>query len=144
VKVKTTKADLWRSFGLERPSSPRWTTPEIKGIAWEFVRRYVRYYEKDCYTCEKKDLIANGWKADTGHYKPVAIVGSNNVLSWDKRFLHLQCSHCNGPGQGMALEYAAHLVTDYGQSVVDYFEANWRKVAPVKNWHTVIDDFRVI
>jgi hypothetical protein len=141
--VKTSKAELWRSYGLERPPSPRWTTPEIKGIAWEFVRRYVRHYEKDCYTCPKTDLISQGIKADTGHYKPVAIVGSNNTRSWDKRFIHLQCSHCNGAGQGMAVEYRAHLVRDYGEAVVQEFDDNYRKISPVKNWQAVIEDFRI-
>jgi Bacteriophage Lambda NinG protein len=143
VKVKTTKASIRRAYGLERPSSPRWKTPELKGIAWEFVRRFVRHHEKDCYTCEKKNLIEEGYEAATGHYMPVAIVGSNNTRSWDKRFIHLQCKYCNGPGQGIAVEYRRHLVADYGEAVVKDFDDNYRKISPVKNWQAVIDEYRL-
>jgi hypothetical protein len=114
----------------------------LKGKAWEAAKAHTRYYEKHCYTCPKTNLIANGYKADTGHYKLVAIVGSNNIWSWDKRFLHLQCSHCNGPGQGTAHEFAAHLVKGYGAAGVADFEANYRKVSPVKNWQAVIVSFQ--
>jgi hypothetical protein len=62
--VKQTKADLWKSFGLERPASPRWTTPVIKGIAWQFVRRHIRHHEKNCDSSNKTNLIEEGWKAD--------------------------------------------------------------------------------
>ncbi len=93
----------------------------------------------DCYTCPLKDLIANGYKADAGHYKPVALVGSNNQLSWDEHFIHLQCSRCNGSGQGMAVEYRAHLVRDYGEDLVAKFDATWRQVNPVKNWKAIIE-----
>lgn len=112
-----------------------------KGKAWESVKASTRRREKDCYTCSKKNLLANGFKADAGHYKPVAIVGSNNKWSWDTRFIHLQCATCNGPGQGMALEYQAHLVKQYGQSVVDEFESSYRKPNPVKDWKEVIHRF---
>ncbi len=79
--------------------------------------------------------------AQAGHYKPVALVGSNNVLSWDSRFIHLQCSHCNGPGQGMSREYEAHLRVDYGAATVHWFESNYRKTNPVKDWQAIIDLF---
>jgi len=113
----------------------------IKGKAWEAVKASVRRREKDCYTCPKKDLIANGLKADAGHYKPVAIVGSNNYWSWHPKFIHLQCARCNGAGQGMAKEYEEHLRRDYGDEVVDEFEREYRKVRPIKNWQTIIDLF---
>lgn len=116
----------------------------VKGKAWEAVKASVRRREKDCYTCNKKDLLANGWKADAGHYKPVALVGSNNKWSWHPRFIHLQCATCNGSGQGMAIEYAAHLAREFGQSVVDEFEASYRRVNPVKDWKEVINTFSLL
>lgn len=138
MKPKQSKADLWRSFGLERPPSPRYTSPEEKGIAWEKLRRVLHNEEKDCYTCPKKNLVKNGYKADCGHYKPVAIVGSNNKRSWDRRFVHLQCSYCNGAGQGMAVEFRRHLVADYGEELVEEFDNNYRQIAPIKNWRLLI------
>ena len=110
-----------------------------KGKAWDKVKEYVRSIEKDCYTCPAKDL--KGQNAHAGHYKPVSLVGSNNKLSWDKRFIHLQCGHCNGAGQGMAREYEAHLRKEYGDKVVNWFESNYRKVNPIKNWDEVIKDY---
>ncbi len=113
----------------------------IKAKAWEAVKRSVRRREVDCYTCPRKRLLREGLKADAGHYKPVALVGSNNKLSWHPKFIHLQCASCNGAGQGMALEYKAHLVRDYGEDEVEWFEQNYRKVNPVKNWQEIIETF---
>lgn len=113
----------------------------LKAKAWETVRLRIKYEEKNCYTCSKKNLIKNGWKADCGHYKPVAIVGSNNTRSWDRRFIHLQCSYCNGPGQGMAIEYRSHLVQDYGEEIVTEFDNNYKKTSPIKNWQEIISNF---
>ena len=79
------------------------------------------------------------YKADAGHYKPVALVGSNNKLSWDEHFIHLQCSRCNGSGQGMAIEYRSHLVRDYGEDLVAKFDATYRQTNPVKNWRAIIE-----
>lgn len=113
----------------------RWKGEKEK--AWQRFRKIIRSEETDCYTCPKKDLIENGIKADCGHYKPVALVGSNNLYSWRREFVHLQCSRCNGPGQGMALEYRKHLVTDYGEAFVKEFDDNYRQVRPVKIWTTL-------
>lgn len=113
----------------------------IKEKAWEVVKKSVRRRETDCYTCGKPDLLANGYKADAGHYKPVGLVGSSNKLSWHPTFIHLQCARCNGVGQGMAKEYEARLRKDYGDEIVDWFEANWRKTNPVKDWQEVMETF---
>ncbi len=111
----------------------------MKGKVWEVVKKSTRKREKDCYTCSSKDL--QSYNAQAGHYKPVALVGSNNKWSWDPRFIHLQCSRCNGAGAGMQVEYRAHLVKDYGEEVVLEFDQNYRKVNPVKNWDEVIEAF---
>lgn len=111
----------------------------IKNKAWESVKRSVRRREKHCYTCTAKNLTS--YNAQAGHYKPVALVGSNNKLSWEPRFIHMQCGSCNGPGQGMAREYERRLRKDYGDDVVDWFEKNYRKINPVKNWEEVINTF---
>lgn len=114
----------------------------IKAKAWDAVKAYVRSREKDCYTCPSKGLF--GQNAQAGHFIPVALAGSNNTLSWDPRFIHLQCSRCNGAGQGMAIEYRAHLVTDYGEKIIQEAEARRWKVDPIKNWQKIIADFSVL
>lgn len=108
-----------------------------KGKAWEKVRLYVKAKEKDCYTCGAKALM--GINAQSGHYLPVGLVGSNNVLSWDARQIHLQCSRCNGVGQGQAVAYRARLIKDYGEKVVKELEARRWKVDKVKDWDAIIE-----
>lgn len=111
----------------------------IKGKVWEKVKNYVRLHEKDCYTCAAKDLF--GANAQAGHYKPVALVGSNNKWSWHPKFIHLQCGRCNGAGAGMQVEYRWHLVQDYGEATVLEFDRNYRRTNPVKDWNEVIKLF---
>jgi hypothetical protein len=111
-----------------------------KGKAWEEVKKSVRRREKDCYTCGAKDL--QGQNAQAGHYKPVALVGSNNKWSWHPKFIHLQCGRCNGAGAGMAIEYRSHLVRDYSEEEVQEFDNNYRKVNPVKDWDEIIKTFQ--
>ena len=114
----------------------------IKGKVWERVKASVRRREKDCYSCGAKNL--QGQNAHSGHYKPVGLVGSNNYWSWHPTFIHLQCGRCNGAGQGMAVEYRKHLVHDYGESVVEEFDAEYRKVRPIKDWQEVINRFNAL
>lgn len=111
----------------------------IKGKAWLAVARFVKKRETGCYTCPARDL--QGQNANAGHYKPVALVGSNNQWSWDERFIHTQCMRCNGPGEGMAHEFEANLRRELGDAAVDEFEANYRRVNPIKNFQEVIDRY---
>lgn len=114
----------------------------IKAKAWEAVKSYVRKKEKHCYTCNAKNLL--GANAQSGHFIPVALAGSNNTLSWDERFIHLQCSRCNGAGQGMAIEYRGHLVKDYGEKTVAEAEKRRWRVDPIKDWLAIIAKFKAL
>lgn len=116
----------------------------LKGKAWDEVKASVRRREKDCYTCPRKDLIANGFIPDVGHYRPVAIVGSNNQRAWWPQILHLQCKTCNGAGQGEQAVYRFNLVRDYGETFVAEYDraVAAKQVLPVKNWQEVIDHFK--
>jgi hypothetical protein len=111
----------------------------IKGKAWEAVKRATRRRETDCYTCPARNL--SGQNAQAGHFIPVALAGSNNTLSWDERQIHLQCGRCNGAGQGMAADYEARLIIEYGLETVEEFKRRRWKVDPVKNWQAIIDHF---
>ncbi len=129
------------NFGQRAPCSilitVRYKGP--KGKAWEAVKAYTRRVSKDCYTCPKKSMP----DINAGHYMPVAIVGSNNALSWDHRFIHSQCSRCNGPGQGMQESYRRHLVKDYGEEIVSEFDKKVysKMVLPIKDWKAIKDFF---
>lgn len=114
----------------------------LKGKSWEAVKLYVRQKEKDCYTCPAKSLF--GINAQAGHYLPVAIVGSNNALSWDERQIHLQCGRCNGVGQGQQVAYRLHLVQDYGEACVAELDKRRWKVDPIKDWQTIIDHYSTL
>lgn|SRR3990167_6774072 len=111
----------------------------IKGKVWEQVKKYVRYHEKNCYTCDKKSLVGQNHQA--GHFIPVALAGSNNTLSWDKRQIHAQCGRCNSAGQGQQVAYRLHLVRDYGERIVKELEKRRWKVDPIKDWDKIMRDF---
>ena len=110
----------------------------IKGKIWERVKQYTRLKYKDCYTCSTKNLESQN--ANSGHYRPVAIVGSNNKKSWDERFIRLQCGRCNGAGQGEQAIFRAKLVQEYGEKVVAKFdkEVAAKKVDKVENWEELL------
>ena len=112
-----------------------------KGKAWLAVKAWCRRTYKHCYTCPAKDL--EGINAQTGHYQPVAIVGSNNQKAWDERFIRMQCSRDNGPGQGLQVIFRANLVKEHGEAVVAQFdrEVRAKKVDPIKNWDAIIEKF---
>lgn len=118
----------------------RWKEPIEKGVSWEVIRKIINAEEKDCYTCFRKDLIANGLKADCGHCYPVSQVGSNNKLSWDRRLIHLQCSYCNGAGQGEQGIFEERIKNEYGESFL--LEARQRrfKSDPIRDWKTFLEE----
>lgn len=113
----------------------------IKGKAWEAVKAWSRRTYKDCYTCVAKSIVS--YNAQAGHYQPVALVGSNNKLAWDERFIRLQCGHCNGAGQGMQVEFRRGLVKEHGETVVAEFDRQvaGKFVNPLKDWKEVIERF---
>lgn len=112
-----------------------------KGKAWEKIKEFNRAREDRCYTCGKRNLI--GIDSQSGHYRTVAIVGSNNTRAWDERFIHLQCSRCNGPGQGEQAKYKERLVSDYGIDVVAEYDrlVDAKAVSPIKNWKEIIEKY---
>lgn len=110
-----------------------------KGKAWEAVKRWTRRTFKDCYTCGAREI--EGMNAQAGHCWPVAIVGSNNTLSWDERQIRLQCGRCNGVGQGMQEMFIARLIQEHGRSVVASMRARVYKVDPVKDWKAIREHF---
>jgi len=92
----------------------------IKDKCWDEVKRITREQYKHCYTCPARDLVSIN--AQSGHYQPVGLVGSNNKLSWDLDFIRLQCSRCNGVGQGMQVVFRRNLVKEHGEEKVAEFD----------------------
>lgn len=114
----------------------------IKGKAWDEVKKWVRRQSKNCYTCGAKNI--KSYNAQAGHYQPVAIVGLNNRLAWDERFIRLQCGRCNGPGQGMQSIFRQKLVEELGEEVVADFDKRvyGKVVDPIKDWEAIIEKFK--
>lgn len=110
----------------------------IKGRAWNSVKQWCRRTYEHCYTCPARDL--EGQNAQSGHYQPVAIVGSNNKLAWDSRFIRFQCSRCNGAGQGQQVIFRKNLVKEHGEKVVAEYDrkVKGKFVNPVKDWQEII------
>lgn len=111
----------------------------LKGKAWEAVRAFIKRRDGDkCFTCHRQ---GPEFSYDTGHCWPVAIVGSNNTLSWDERQIARQCKYCNGPGQGMQEVFIANLIKKYGQKVVSGLRSRVYKVDGIKDWKAVISRY---
>lgn len=107
----------------------------IKGKVWESVKAWSRRCFKDCFTCGAKNL--EGQNAQAGHCWPVALVGSNNTLSWDANQIRLQCGRCNGYGQGEQALFEAGLRRELGAKKFEALKARRYKVDPVKDWNAV-------
>lgn len=114
----------------------------IKGKCWNEIKRICRTRFKDCYTCPSKDLV--GQNAQAGHFLPVALVGSNNTLSWDLVQIRLQCGRCNGAGQGMQVVFREKLVLELGEEAVREIEKRRWKVDPVKNFNELLAELKAL
>ena len=115
----------------------RWKGQKAK--AWEAVRAYIKLRDGDnCFTCMNS---GPDFSYDTGHCWPVAIVGSNNTLSWDERQIARQCKRCNGPGQGMQEAFIRKLTQKYGAKTVAELRGRVYRVDPIKDWGQIIDHF---
>lgn len=114
----------------------------IKDRCWQIIRRICEVRDGDkCYTCPKTGP-EHLWNA--GHYKPVAVVGSNNTRAWDVRFIRRQCPFCNGAGQGEQARFRERLVKDLGKAVVEEYDQQVASKAPspVKNWDTLLESLK--
>jgi hypothetical protein len=114
----------------------------VKGKCWEEVKRICRSRSTNCFTCTATDLAS--YNLHSGHFLPVAIVGSNNQLSWDLGQIRTQCGHCNGAGQGMQVEFRRHLVKELGEAAVLEFERRRWIVDKVTDWGRLLQHLKKI
>lgn len=112
-----------------------------KGKCWSLVAQIVKRKYKKCYTCPSEP---EGRNAQAGHYRPVAVVGSNNKLAWDLDFIRLQCGHCNGAGQGQQVIFRRNLVKEHGEDKVKEYDrqVEGKFVNPVKNWDKLYENLQ--
>ena len=76
-----------------------------------------------CFTCGE---FCVGQNRQAGHFHPDAVGG------WGLRFqplnIHIQCSRCNGAGQGEGAAYLVRMVAVYGEDIVRQLNGvRWRK-----------------
>lgn len=105
-----------------------------KGTAWTHFSRYI--IKRDggkCSTCHRS---APEYQMNAGHYQPVGLVGSNNMLSWDEKNVHCQCTVCNLQGQGMQETMASYIAQKYGVSQLEDIKSRVKKIDPVKDHYT--------
>lgn len=112
-----------------------------KGKCWNLIRQIVfKKYGTNCFTCPRTNLV--GTNLQCGHYLTVAVVGSNNRLSWDINQLRPQCSYCNGVGQGEQVRFRFGLVKQLGEEKVQELEARRHKIDPIKNWDKFYEELK--
>ena len=114
---KQTKADMWREFGLERPSSPRYEG--LKGIYWRIFseKRRKEDFEKygTCISCGKR---VNSWQDfDPGHFIPAG--GGGFALLFHPQNVNGECKRCNAFDEMHLFGYAEGLDERYGPGTAE-------------------------
>jgi len=91
----------------------------LRKNAWKLFSKIVREEEKYvCYTCGK-DMSNAKTTADAGHYIPQS---KGNILRFDRRNVHCQCTACNRYLHGNLSTYALKLEAQYGHGILQKFE----------------------
>lgn len=111
-KVKLTQAEVWASFGLNKPHTPRYNG--LKGILWYVTSKYVRMRDfkayNRCISCNK--WMENWESLQAGHY--IAAGTGGNALLFDLRNINGECGYCNGFDQNHLVGYEIGLNERYG------------------------------
>ena len=112
----------------------RMSLSKVQKLLWMECKRIVRAREKNCFTCEAKNL--EGVNAQTGHFIPSLTCGA--FLRYDLRNLRLQCMRCNihGGGQG-AISYERLMETE-GQEYVDQLFRDKQKIIKAREHYEIL------
>lgn len=131
---RKTKADLWREYGLERPTKPRYVG--LKGIYWHVLsqlvrRRDFRQYGK-CVNCGR--AVSSWQEFHAGHYLAAERCGW--LLLFDKTNVNGECPSCNHYDK-QKLGYEKNLDIRYGAGTAfglkkRYWES--KQGTPAKEW----------
>lgn len=140
LKAKTSKADLWREFGLERPSSPRYEG--LKGIYWWLFSRKRRQEDFRKYGGECIDQcgkFASTWQDfDGGHFISAGQCGFG--LLFDPLNVHGQLKACNNPtwSPNSSIGFARGIDKRYGAGTSEALYERYRdahfKGKTTKQW----------
>lgn len=141
-----TKAELWASYGLNRPAKPRYEG--LKGIYWYVLSIFVRTRDLKlfhrCISCNK--WVNDISELQAGHFIAAGTGGFN--LLFDLRNVNGECGYCNGFDQNHLVGYERGLDERYGAGAAEILKGEYyegRKVgAPVqKEWSKAEYDQRI-
>lgn len=152
-REKKTKAALWREYGLERLSKPRYSSNERKSIFWVYTSRFCRIRDWRKYgTCISCGAVIAHWSdGDGGHYAPAQ--GCGVGLLFDAFNVNLECRRCNGFDEGHIIGYRRGLIERYGIKVVVDIENRYlyhqrnpgaEKEYTQDTYHTMIMELRAL
>ena len=105
------------------------TVSKLKKKLDAIYSQYIRQKYSDdtgevsCYTCPRRDHYKN---LQCGHFVPRQYLKTR----WDERNTRPQCYACNMLYNGQPSRFAANLVAEYGQGIVEELERN--RMIPVK------------
>ena len=114
---------------------------KIQRLLWNECKRLIRERDKDCFTCDAKDL--KGANAQTGHFIPSSTCGA--FLRYDLRNLALQCMRCNIHGGGQGAIFYERLKQKHGQQYVDQlFEDKNKIVKAYDHYVQLLEQYKAL
>lgn len=142
-KKKQSEAGLWREYGLEKPSKPRYKGR--KGIYWYVLSLYTRKRDFKlygrCISCNKE--VESYQDFDAGHYAPAGNCGF--ALLFHRRNINGECKGCNAFDSGHLIGYEKNLTDRYGEEAVADLKQMYldRHKNIMKEWSQVEYDIEI-
>lgn len=97
---------------------------KLDSIFSTYVRtKYAKNGRLQCYTCPKSGTIA---ELQNGHFVPRQYLRTR----WDERNCRPQCYACNLLYNGQPSRFAANLIKEYGEGIIQELEKD--RMIPVK------------
>lgn len=132
---RMTKAELWATFGLNKPHTPRYEG--LKGIYWYVLSQYVRQRDfklwHRCISCGK--YVETWEELDAGHF--IAASSCGFALLFDPFNVNGECKGCNAFDSNHLVGYERNLDIRLGpgtaQRLKDTYLAQ-KKGTPAKQW----------
>jgi len=120
---------------------------KAKDKAWKVFSRYIRLRDAlkttgdteyaRCYTCGRLFHIK---EMDAGHW----ITRNRMPTFMNHRNVNAQCRGCNRFGDGRVVEYQAHLIEEYGSTVLEQLTETAQKQVKLKagDWNTLSEQYK--
>lgn len=118
-----------RKLPKSKPKPKRLPISKVTRLLWNECKRLIRERDKDCFTCEAKNL--QGSNAQCGHFIPSSTCGA--YLRFDLRNLALQCMRCNIHGGGQGAIFYENLKRKHGQAFVNQLFADKNKIVNARD-----------